>query len=224
MSMTGRARTWLVVLGMVGMLALTTVGQSYPSCNWNCKSGDVSLGGLHLVATSSCSPGSTVTGTLYGSFTNNTGTDRYDVALIADLVITTSSGTTTSRLNVRNLTSDIAPGTSDLSISQISFPCGASVELRNVIVSWDTKEGGDLSCSSRSVKCSKIARAFVTGAPLVAEFSSSSPACAGQSVSRIRRQEALLHTIATIGTSEMAQARARMPIQPTPIRAQEPIR
>ncbi len=137
------------VLGLILALSVGVVGLAadYPDCNWKCNSNDVSLDAVFLDVPVACVLGESVRATLYGTFTNGTGTDRYDVALLADLVIITSSGSTTSALNVSDLTTVIPPGTHDLRVAQVSFPCGSSVELRNLIISWDTKAGGDLSCA-----------------------------------------------------------------------------
>ncbi|MCK4571088.1 PKD domain-containing protein, partial [Candidatus Bipolaricaulota bacterium] len=178
------------LVGLVALVMMLGVGAraaDYPDCRWNCRSNDVALKGVYLDESSTCTPGQTVQATLYGVFVNGTGTDRHDVALIADLVITTISGTATTRLNVTNLTSLIPPGTSDLPIAEISFPCEASIELRGIIVSWDTKTGGDLTCPSRTAKCTYTAQVIVRAAPLVVDFTSSAPVCQGTSVSFVSK-------------------------------------
>ena len=177
------------ILALALIIGIVALGQGFPDCRWNCRSNDVALESIYIEGPSSCLSGETIHATLYGMFVNGTGTERYDVAFLADLVITTAAGNTVTALNVMNLTTSIPPGAAALPIAEISFPCGAGVELHDVIVSWDTKEGGDLSCSSRAVKCSMNPRIVVHDTPLllVAEFSSSSLACVEVPVSFINQ-------------------------------------
>ncbi len=175
------------ILAVVLISGVLAFGQAFPDCRWNCRSNDVALESIYLEGPSTCLSGETIDATLYGMFVNGTGTERYDVTLLADLVITSDTGSTVTELTVTNLTASIPPGATSLPIADISFPCGADVELRDVVVSWDTKEGGDLSCSARAVKCSMNPSIVVhdTPVPLVAEFSSSSLACVEVPVSFI---------------------------------------
>ncbi|MCK5585323.1 PKD domain-containing protein, partial [Candidatus Bipolaricaulota bacterium] len=181
-----RAVSVLTLALISGVLAF---GQGFPDCRWNCRSNDVALESIYLEGPSTCLSGETVDASLFGMFVNGTGTERYDVALLADLVITSAAGTAVTELTVTNLTASIPPGATSLPIADISLPCGADVELRDVVVSWDTKEGGDLSCSARAVKCSMNPSIVVhdTPVPLLAEFSSSSLGCVEVPVSFINQ-------------------------------------
>ncbi|MCK5212594.1 MAG: PKD domain-containing protein, partial [Dehalococcoidia bacterium] len=163
------------------------LGSDYPDCRWNCRSNDVKLDGIELQGQSTCLPGEAVRATLYGVFVNGTGAPRYDVALLSELVITTAAGSTVTELNVSDLTSSIPPGTALLPIAEISFPCGANIELRNIIVSWDTKQGGELSCPSRTAKCNSTAQVEVSGTPLGVEFESNGIGCAAMLMTFIDR-------------------------------------
>ncbi|MFC2082458.1 Ig-like domain-containing protein [Candidatus Bipolaricaulota bacterium] len=172
---------------MLLLVSAIGLGQGYPDCRWNCRSSDVTLTEVYLDGPDSCVEGERVTATLMGVFENGTRASRYDIALLGELVITTSGGSVTTSLEVVSLTSVISPGRQNLPIAEISFPCGAAVELRDLLISWDTKEGGDLSCSSRSAKCSSTARVVIDETPLSANFESSAPACVGETVSFVSR-------------------------------------
>ena len=82
----------------------------------------------------------------------------------------------------------IPPGASDVFLASVSFPCGATLELRNVIISWGTGEencSDQPRCSERVAKCWRGTAGTqipVEATPLLVAFSSGSPVCLGTGI------------------------------------------
>jgi len=168
----------IVVLILLGVLA---VGQ-YPNCGFNCAANDVNVTVAFVNAPDACTVGQTVTVGLYVRLENGTNTNRYAVRFLGDLYV----GGAFERSFDECVINTMSPGSSTQLLATISWPCGESLELRDVIVSWSANAetcADTPSCAERKAKCWPNARIPVEGTPLAAFFTSNAPVCDGSLVS-----------------------------------------
>ena len=131
----------IFILALVLLLGVECVAD-YPNCNWNCTANDVAVEKAYVVSAPSCTSGVTVNASLRIVFRNRTNTTRVAVRLLGYLYV---NGQRARSFNECILDS-MPPGVSDVLLANVSFPCGASMELRNIIVSWTA---GQESCSDQ---------------------------------------------------------------------------
>lgn len=166
----------LLVLAATAFSALAA--DTWPNCSFNCKAGDVTLTSLYIVVPGgACEPGGTSTAQVYGRFTASA--KRYAIILMGDLHI---EGGATRRLT--ECAGDLSAGATDVLLTTITWPCGSTVTLGNVLVSWsaDPETCDSATCASRTAKCSK-GQDLVVSTPLVVDFTSNSPQCLGTPIS-----------------------------------------
>ena len=147
---------------------------TWPNCSFKCTAGDVSLTSIYAVVSGgACEPGGTSTAQIYGRFTASA--QRYAVILIGDLHV---EGGATRHLS--ECAGDLSAGTTDVLLTTITWPCGSSITLGNVLVSWSANPEtcASATCSSRAAKCSR-GEDLVVSTPLVVDFASNSPQCLG---------------------------------------------
>ena len=164
----------LLVAGNLGMA-------QYPDCNWRCTSGDVTIDAIYVIGPDTCELGETLTASIYADFDNGTNKERYAVRLLADLFIDGSYEMSFDEC----VAETVPPGLSTVLLTSVSWTCGQSIELRDVIVSWSTSSescADDPKCSARAAKCSFDVTIAVGGTPLAAGFSSDAPACDGETI------------------------------------------
>ncbi|MEM2097299.1 MAG: SpaA isopeptide-forming pilin-related protein, partial [Methanothrix sp.] len=142
---------FLLVLSL--MCSIYSAQAQYPRCISGCTANDATIdpGSLYLVANTDCVLGQNTNAELYATFLINRDKGVCCVLTVFDIYINgllvyndypylvkadlTSSGTYTN-----------------IKIAEISWPCGASVELRDILVQWDPK--GGQSCPSCTSDCS----------------------------------------------------------------------
>lgn len=174
--------------------ALYTPMASWPACGFNCSAGDVTMTNLYLADASgnplpACTPGQPVTAYLWGSFLNNSNAFRYAIVVLADIY---QNGTQTGSLQTGGVAGacggDTIPTGSVFtsSLTAVSWTCGQSMELRNLVVTWDTNSStcssffGSPQCTNRGTKCH--AETSYTVRPLIeAEFTAAN-ACVGDPI------------------------------------------
>ncbi|TFH07758.1 MAG: PKD domain-containing protein, partial [Candidatus Atribacteria bacterium] len=179
--MIRRFRTQSIfILALMLLLGVECVAD-YPDCSWNCTANDVAVEKAYVVSAPSCTAGATVNASLRIVFRNRTNTNRVAVRMLGDLYV--------NNQRVRSFNECVLgtmpPGVSDVLLASVSFPCGASLELRNIIVSWTA---GQESCSDQPKCADRVAKCWggatgasvpVEGTPILAAFSSNSPVCLG---------------------------------------------
>jgi len=173
-----RAVTLTCVLLLAGCLA---TAQTYPNCDWKCTSNDVVVTEIVMSGPDLCSLGDPVSGQLLLTLYNRTGTDRYAVRVLADLYVDGLYETSFDDC----VAESVPPGTTTLVLAVVDWTCGESLEFRDLIVSWTTKEescGDTPNCTDRKTKCSVAPVVPVAGTPLAAGFSFDEPICDGDLV------------------------------------------
>ena len=181
MSKSGSAASSAIALclSILAAATFTTVAaDTWPNCSFKCTAGDVTLTSLYIsVPGGACEPGGTSTAQVYGRFTASA--KRYAIILIGALHV---EGGATRHLT--ECAGDLSAGTTDVLLTTITWPCGSSVTLGNVVVSWSASPEtcASATCSSRTAKCSKGEDLDVS-TPLVVDFASDSPQCLGTPIS-----------------------------------------
>lgn len=166
----------LCVFTILVGLAGSTFGQTWPRCVSGCTANDVTVTSLWLVAPD-CTPGTPVTAELWARFQKNAQAERYCIYFVGDIYI----GGVLHQLNYWKRVADVFPagqGTFDYKLTNITWPCGATMEVKNILVFWRTTAGcvdGDCSGAIPS-KCYQHAGLVVVG-PLVANFTHDAPKC-----------------------------------------------
>jgi PKD repeat protein len=179
------AQRWtFVVLVLVltwGAGLATSGADTYPNCSWGCTANDVTAVRIRVDAPDACSTGQTITAGVYVTFNNGTKTTRYAVRLLADLYVDGHRARSFDECVADTMSS----GTSDIRLTTISFPCGAAIEFRNIVLSWSASPescSDTPDCSSRTAKCWNGGTVPVSGLPLHAAASATSPVCSGEFV------------------------------------------
>ena len=168
----------LVSVGTVSLFA----ARDYPDCNWNCSARDVAIVDAYVNAPDACSPGQSLSATLYATFDNGTNSDRYAVRIIGDIYV---NGSFKKSLDAC-VAETLGPGIRTVPLTSVSWRCGESVEVRIVTVSWASSPetcGDTPTCAARAAKCWFTPRLDVGGLPLALDFTTSSPECDGTAVS-----------------------------------------
>ena len=136
------------------------VAADWPDCKFQCRAGDVRvleayLGDSYGNHLQDCTLGNYATAHLWIRINNNANSERRALILLADIYI--------NDLLVRSLWSEegvnvldvIPPGTSLFDIYSFSYECGQRIELKNLVLSWDTNGNANKKCSERTTKCYK---------------------------------------------------------------------
>jgi len=169
-----------LLIGIV-LVSGISAGAQYPDCNWRCTAGDVYTAALYVEAPEACEAGQEIAAPLFVTFVNGTRSDRYAVRLLADLYV---GGVYEGSLD-ECVAEMMAPGESTVQLGLISWSCGQSLELRNVVISWSSKPetcGEIPSCASRTAKCWGGPAVRVAGTPLSVGFAASASVCDGEAV------------------------------------------
>lgn len=134
------------------------VAADWPDCKFQCRAGDVSvlevyLGdgyGNHL---QNCTLDRPATAHLWIRINNNANSERRALILLTDIYI--------NDLLVRSLWAEegvyvldvVPPGTSLFDIYNFSYVCSQPIELKNLVLSWDTNGNADKKCAERTTQC-----------------------------------------------------------------------
>lgn len=171
-----------VILASLTLWTLAANGQaSWPNCSFNCTAKDVIFTRAYVdVPPGVCEPGRTVTAPIQGVFDANA--TRYAVWMIADVF---ADGAFIDHVE-QCLLDTITPGTTEATIGVLSWPCGSRLTLQNMIVSWSAKQAAcsdPAECKERRAKCSTpLLGTLQVSTPVVVDFASDSPQCAGDPV------------------------------------------
>ena len=143
-----------LILSAVFSVGGLAVPADWPNCDFHCTAKDILLTEAYLVLPGGdCTPGSLVTAEIWGAFkAKNT---RYALWLLADVY---QDGAWSDRIE-QCLLDSIPKGETEAVLGLVGWECGTQLELRNVIVSWTSKNEScaDLpDCTDRKAKCSWI--------------------------------------------------------------------
>jgi hypothetical protein len=155
-----KLRTLLWVLAMVALMGLwggTALAQqpTFPDCNWQCTSSDVSIAAVYLADADdeelpACTLGDTVTATVWASIANGAKQARYGVSTFADVWVNGTAAGAIATCAVDTLT---GKSTVDVALAEIEYPCGAGVELRNALLIYRNNLGKDEAACPWSMSC-----------------------------------------------------------------------
>jgi len=168
----------LAAILLAGLWAPVVVAQTWPRCVSGCTANDVTVTSLWLVAPADCTPGTPVSAQMWGRFQKNAMALRYCIYFVADIYMNGAL----HQLNFWTRVADDLPrghGTFDFKLADITWTCGATLEVGNILVFWSTTPGcvdGDCSGAIPSKCYGHWGRLVVVG-PLVANFNHDAPRC-----------------------------------------------
>jgi uncharacterized repeat protein (TIGR01451 family) len=168
----------LVALGVALPLGILYAKDVWPDCNWVCNAKDITVTKAWLGDASGnelgpCTPGADVDAYLWVTIDNGTGTDRYCVWAVFDIY---KGGDFSESVDKKIADSIREKTTNDYKIHLLSWKCGQEVELKNLVIAFDSNAPKPPGCPSTAdckdyppAKCYMRASIFVA-APLVADF------------------------------------------------------
>jgi len=130
--------------------------ESWPNCGWSCSANDVRVTKLWLgdcntgVELNSCTLGQTVNTCIWGEFNNNSNHARRVVILLADLYI--NGVFTLPKIDKCALDSIASKATTSAKLENINWTCGNDLELKNIIVAWQTRMSSE-TCATVDRHC-----------------------------------------------------------------------
>ncbi|MEP6617102.1 MAG: hypothetical protein ABJA57_11005 [Ginsengibacter sp.] len=153
-----------------------------------CTSGDLEVLGAYIDGVSTCftcTPGSTVTRTLYLTILNKTGSVRTCFALFGTLHGSISSD------GPQGFCGGIIPpnATTNVAVGTISFACGSALSLTDNFLAWTDAAGQTVprcaeiladACKSIAPKCGTAAQIIIR-TPLAVDTTASAKPCTGTS-------------------------------------------
>ncbi|MGB7001329.1 MAG: hypothetical protein WBE22_04865 [Halobacteriota archaeon] len=169
-------RRWVaglvIVLLLFGAFAPVAMAQTWPRCVDLCTANDVKVNSMWLEVPGSCTPGDTVTADVWMNLWFNR-VNTYCIIVVADLY---EAGDPLES----NWTSDIIgyngdDGDHSYNMGTVSWTCGKTFEMKNILVMWLQTDPGAVGCSGTCTdyttpsKCTKYPSIIVT-TPLVADF------------------------------------------------------
>ena len=148
---------WVLILVLITLFN-GVVAADWPECKFQCNALDVNvlevyLGDIHGNHLQSCNYGGVVNAHLWIKVNNNANSERRALILLADIYV--------NNLLVRSLWAEegayvldvVPPGTSIFDIYSFSYLCSQSVELKNLVLSWDTNGNTNKKCGERTTQC-----------------------------------------------------------------------
>lgn len=152
------------------------LADTWPDCRWGCTADDVRseriwLGDVSGDPLGACSAGDPVSAYIWFEFYNNANSARRALIVIGDIYI---DEVLDASLDECVLDSLDAKATSQVAVYSFNWTCGSVVEIRNLVLSWQTAGGttcatAGRTCGTRKAKC-YASVAVVLEAPLVADF------------------------------------------------------
>jgi len=132
-----------IIIFIIINLFNNVAAADWPDCKFQCRAGDVSVleaylgdsDGNHL---QDCTLSNSATAHLWIKIKNNANSDRRALILLADIYINdflVSSLWAEEGVEVLDV---IPPGTSLFDIYSFSYECGQKIELKDLVLSWDT--------------------------------------------------------------------------------------
>jgi hypothetical protein len=156
----------IIIINLLNSVAAS----DWPECKFQCRAGDVRileayLGDGHGNHLQYCPSGSSATAHLWIKIDNNANSERRSLILLADIYI--------NNVLVRSLWAEeglyvldvIPPGTSLFDIYNFTYPCRQSIELKDLVLSWDTNGNANKKCAERTTKCYRASTIVVSIPP-----------------------------------------------------------
>jgi hypothetical protein len=147
----------MYIIIIINLFNIATAAD-WPDCKFQCRAGDVSVleaylgdsNGNHL---QDCTLSDSATGHLWIKIYNNANSNRRALILLTDIYINdllVSSLWAEEGVEVLDV---IPPGTSLFDIYNFSYECGQKIELKDLVLSWDTNGKANKNCGERTTKC-----------------------------------------------------------------------
>ena len=168
----------VILLLLFGAFAPAAIAWTWPDCNWQCTAKDIRVNRVWLgncttgAELGSCVPGTSITACVWVEYENHDNSDRYTIMALDEIWI---NGTYSSSLNECALDYISGKKIASAALCQLSWRCGDTVELKNLIIPWMTQ--GNVTCNNVSRTCSGWPPGqcygpvnFTVDAPLVADF------------------------------------------------------
>jgi PKD repeat protein len=181
--------TLLISLICISQIAQVEAG--WPRCNTGCTANDVSLVKLWQVSSTKCTPGTSTTTELWGTFAVNAN-GRYCPYTVVDIYI----NGILYEANHFTWLDTITGSTGDVKLATISYICGQSVDLRNIYAQWAASDQGtvcptckkpatvlpcDCDQAYQPAKCYQDSGPIIIPPPLIADFTASNT-CLGNPI------------------------------------------
>ncbi len=166
------------VAGMVILLLLfsafapAAMAQTWPRCIDGCTANDVEVNSIWLVVPGSCTPGDTVTADVWMNLYFHRQ-NTYCIVVAADLY--EDEDLLQSNWTSSIISYHLGGGNYNYNMGTVSWTCGKTFEMRNILVMWLQTAPGAGGCSGTCTdyttpsKCTKYPSIIVT-TPLVADF------------------------------------------------------
>ena len=172
-----RWRGGLILALAILVMGTAAVAQTWPRCVSGCQANDLTVTSLWLVAPVTCTPGTPVSAELWARFEKNTQSERDCVVFVGDIYVNGAL----YQLNFWKRVADVFPagqGTYDFKLTDITWTCGYTMEVRNILIFWSTKGPCNDTCANTiPSKCYASVSGLMVEAPLVANFSHDAPKC-----------------------------------------------
>jgi len=151
-------QTIFIIIFILISLLNCAIAVDWPDCKFQCRAGDVSvleayLGDRNGNPLQDCTLSNPATAHLWIKIKNNANSERRELILLVDIYINdllVSSFWAKEGVNVLDI---IPPGTSLFNIYSFSYECGQEIELRDLVLSWDTNGNANKKCGERTTKC-----------------------------------------------------------------------
>ncbi|MCX8206639.1 MAG: PKD domain-containing protein [Methanothrix sp.] len=134
------------------MLLIFPAAADWPDCKFQCTAKDVMVENVYLGDASGkplqpCSQGASSRAYIWITITNRASAPRYNLVLLADLVVNSNLE------KIEMCVLDVLQGKSTRSfpIHGIEWRCGEEIQLKNLILSWETS--GVKACDISKMKC-----------------------------------------------------------------------
>lgn len=141
---------------------------SWPRCNSGCQAGDAQTVDAWLVADSDCTPGQNNTAELWITFNITRDKGPYCAVAVMDIYV---DGVLTYDEYTVAIDDLQGKGKWNYKIGDISWPCGAELEIRDIYVQWMvSEETCDGDCKDYPPSKCWIGGPLYVRAPLIADF------------------------------------------------------
>jgi len=152
------------------------LADAWPDCRWGCTAEDVRaeriwLGDVSGDPLGECTAGDPVSAYIWFEFYNNANSPRRALIVIGDIYIDEVLDTSLDECVLDSLD---AKATRQVAVYSFSWVCGSVVEIRNLVLSWETAGGttcatAGRTCGTRKAKC-YASLAVVLEAPIIVDF------------------------------------------------------
>jgi hypothetical protein len=134
------------------------IAADWPDCKFQCRAGDVRvleayLGDSYGNHQQDCTLGNHATAHLWIRINNNANSERRALILLADIYINNLLARSLWSEEGVNVLDVVPPGTSLFDIYSFSYECGQRIELKNLVLSWDTNGNANKKCAERTTQC-----------------------------------------------------------------------